>query len=192
MALSRTYLTDPTSTIFFGTQKKNLSSQTEGHRAERCNWYGCSDFTILHLSTSFYFLCQHSWQRQICSLERPTFFCPQPFYNWSIHWRTSWWILLPLLQFILPQHLPTSKFGNQVWSLLQHSQIRWFWQHFLSSFQILPWYLHKKDSLLYPWWKFHSQLIDNLQVQHFGFYLLHIVSAEILVPVTNTHVLSLL
>ena len=42
-----------------------------------------------------------------------------------------------------------------------------------------------------PGEKFNSQLIDNLHVQHFGFYLLHIVSADLLVPVDYHKVLSL-
>mgnify|MGYP003321325042 CR=1 FL=1 len=48
--------------------------------------------------------------------------------------------------------------------------------------------------LLYfiPGETFHSRLIDHLPVQHFGFFLLHIVSTKVLVPVTNTMVLSLL
>ena len=48
--------------------------------------------------------------------------------------------------------------------------------------------------LLYfiPGEKINSQIIDNLPVQHFGFFLLHIVSAKVLVPITNIYVLSLL
>ena len=48
--------------------------------------------------------------------------------------------------------------------------------------------------LLYfiPGEDFNLQLIDNLNVQHFGFYLLHIVSADLLVPINNLKVLSLI
>ena len=57
--------------------------------------------------------------------------------------------------------------------------------------------LYSKDNipdLLYfiPGETFHSQIIDNLPIEHFGFFLLHIVSAKVLVPVTNTKVLSFL